>query len=85
MTKLVSFGLLILCSFSSYAGQCKTEIEQRNYQKAFIECTQEAEQGDGNAQTNLAMMYHFGRGVEQDKQKAIFWYTKAAEQDYSNA
>ena len=32
-----------------------------------------------NAQYNLAVMYQKGDGVEQDMQKALFWYEKAAE------
>jgi uncharacterized protein len=31
-----------------------------------------------NAQYNLAVMYHKGDGVNQDSQKAFFWYDKAA-------
>jgi FOG: TPR repeat, SEL1 subfamily len=38
------------------------------------------EQGDPNAQHNLAVMYYQGKGIKQDKQKAFYWYTKAAEQ-----
>ena len=53
MKKLVCFGFLVLCSFSSYASKCKTEFEQKNYEKALVECTQEAEQGDMNAQAYL--------------------------------
>ena len=30
-------------------------------------------------------MYNQGDGIKQDKQKAVYWYTKAAEQGYSSA
>ncbi|WP_294911393.1 tetratricopeptide repeat protein, partial [uncultured Gilliamella sp.] len=85
MKKFIPVGLLILCSFSSYASQCKTDYEQKNYEKAFIECKQEAEQGHSSAQYNLAFMYDDGEGIEQDKVKAAYWYTKAAEQGEANA
>ena len=37
------------------------------------------------AQYNLAIMYDEGDGIEQDKQKAVYWYTKAAKQGLSEA
>ena len=30
-------------------------------------------------------MYYQGDGIEQDKQKAVYWYTKAAKQNHSEA
>ena len=33
------------------------------------------------AQFNLAHQYHIGKGVERDYKKALYWYTKAAEQN----
>jgi uncharacterized protein len=44
-------------------------IEQ--YQKA-------ADQGDANAQYNLALCYEDGIGVEKDDKKAVELYQKAA-------
>ena len=44
-----------------------------------------AEQGDAEAQNNLASMYDRGEGVSQDYKKAVYWYTKAAEQGIPNA
>ena len=43
--------------------------------KIFIEL---AEQNDGRAQFNLAMMYHAGLGVPEDEAKAVELYHKAA-------
>ena len=82
MKKFLSFGLLSLCSFSIYASQCNIDFEKKNYEKAFEKCTQKAEQGDANAQTVLGFMYYEGDGIKQDKQKAVYWYTKAAEQGF---
>ncbi len=44
-----------------------------------------AEQGDADAQTNLGLMYRFGRGVPQDDKEAVRWYRLAAEQGYALA
>lgn len=45
------------------------------------ELTKKAEQGDVKAQVELADNYYYGKNVEQDYGKAIFWSRKAAEQD----
>ncbi|MBT5897173.1 MAG: sel1 repeat family protein, partial [Rhodospirillaceae bacterium] len=41
-----------------------------------------AQQGDARAQYSLAVMFHKGRGVEADKEKALEWAGRAAEQGY---
>jgi Sel1 repeat len=44
-----------------------------------------AENGDSNAQFNLALMFHKGDGVPQDDAQAVRWYRKAADQGYAPA
>jgi TPR repeat protein len=44
-----------------------------------------ANQGDADAQFNLALLYHLGVGTPQDTRYAIYWYKKAAEQGHVNA
>ena len=44
-----------------------------------------AEQGNIDAQNNLALCYYKGEGVAKDYQKAVQWYTKAAEQGNAKA
>ena len=39
-----------------------------------------AEQGNADAQNNLAVMYRKGSGVIQDYEKAVEWYRSSAEQ-----
>jgi len=39
-----------------------------------------AEQGNASAQSNLALMYEHGKGVVQNHQAAVHWYTLAAQQ-----
>lgn len=44
-----------------------------------------AEAGDSNAQYEIGGCYYFGDGVAKNKNYAIMWYTKAAEQDHIGA
>jgi len=48
--------------------------------KNIDELTLKAEQGDAEAQYWLGRCYYNGNGVKEDKEKAVFWWTKAAEQ-----
>lgn len=77
---------IILLFFPAvHASQCELNFHKINFEKFFAQCHQEAEQNNPNAQFNLALVYDEGKGVGQDKQKAAYWYTKAAEQGYLNA
>lgn len=44
-----------------------------------------AEQGNANAQYNLACCYESGQGVTQDNTEAVKWYRKSAEQCNADA
>ena len=44
-----------------------------------------AEQGDVDAQYNLALMYRKGEGVPENDAEAVKWYRKAADQGYAKA
>jgi TPR repeat protein len=44
-----------------------------------------AQQGDKQAQFDLADMYYYGKGVPIDHKKAARWYEKVAKQGYSEA
>ncbi len=44
-----------------------------------------AEQGNINAQNNLASCYYHGHGIPQDYEKTFEWYRKAAEQGHVDA
>lgn len=52
---------------------------------AFSGFKKAAEQGDARAQTRLGECYWYGRGVQEDKQTALMWYKKAAEQGNNEA
>jgi soluble lytic murein transglycosylase-like protein len=44
-----------------------------------------ANQGDADAQFNLALLYYTGVGIPRDPKQAVYWYIKAAEQGHVNA
>ena len=44
-----------------------------------------AEQGDAEAQIMMGQIYRKGEGVPQDYEKAVNWYTLAAEQGHAYA
>ena len=59
--------------------------ERDDYAAALIELRPLAEQGDADAQTNLAIMFENGLGVPQDYTEAVKWYQRAAEQGHAGA
>lgn len=58
---------LVLLTYSIYA-------KNENFSKL-------AEQGDAEAQNSLGAYIKQGYGVEKDYKKAVYWFTKAAEQE----
>jgi len=65
--------LLALILFLSFSGIVFSFLSCTHLKKA-------AEQGDADAQYDLATMYHNGEGVPQNYAEAAKWYKKAAEQ-----
>lgn len=63
----------------------KAAYEKHDYGKAFKEFKALAEQGNADAQFNLAQMYRKGLGVRRDNGKAVEWFRKAAEQGFVKA
>ena len=59
--------------------------KREHYEMAMYDFEQRAVQGDAVAQFCLGYMYKHGKGVLPDLQRAIEWYTKAAEQGYAFA
>ncbi len=60
-------------------------FERGDYATALREFRVFAEQGDADAQYNLALKYDNGQGVPQDYAEAAKWYRKAAEQGIAKA
>ena len=48
--------------------------------RAVAACRRLADQGDVGAQSNLGVMYNYGRGVPKDYAEAAKWYRLAADQ-----
>ncbi len=59
--------------------------QRGHYEIAMYDFEQRAMQGDPVAQFCLGYMYKHSKGVPSNNQKAIEWYTKSAEQDYTPA
>lgn len=70
-------GLFMLVSVPNYSY---AEVSKET--QAIIN---EAEQGDAEAQYNLAVAYDMGDGIDVDHAKAVFWYQKSADQGYKDA
>ena len=52
---------------------------------SFDELLKQAESGDVEAQYKLALRYHRADGVEEDFEKALYWYEQSANRGYLNA
>lgn len=65
-------------------AQAKKSSDQKT-EESINELRQSAEQGNAEAQFNLAQMYNFGRGVSQDYAEALRWYHKSAGQGDAKA
>ena len=60
---------------------CQISLADQQFDDAMAR----AKAGDASAQTNLGLMYIDGKGVPQDYQQAVTWFTKAAEQGHASA
>jgi hypothetical protein len=62
-----------------------TAYEQGQYDIAYKQFTQLAQQNNAEAQYNLAFMYFGGEGIEQDDAKAAYWFKQAAKLAHAQA
>lgn len=85
--KMVLAVLLLGAQFPAQAGykEGMQAMQQGAFSKAFREWRPLADKGKVEVQAAIAVMYHTGRGVEQDFREALKWYHKAAEQGYTAA
>lgn len=80
--------ILTLTALSTYMLSVWLDFDDRlatyavSHEKEF---RASAEQGNAEAQYNLAMLYDRGLGVENDDSEALKWYREAAEQGYAKA
>ena len=61
------------------------EYNTGRYETAFVLFSEYAKMGNATAQCYLGKMYQLGRGISQDKAKAVEWYRKSAEQGNAEA
>lgn len=60
-------------------------VEKQDYMNAYQIFKSLADQGDAEAQHNLAILYRQGKGVMQDTKLAAEWFRKAADQGLPSA
>lgn len=81
--KLILWTTLILfetaCVNHLNLNEGITSFREQNYRQAFIRLMPEAKKGIPDAQYAIGYMYYYGQGVVEDRKKAWFWITRAAE------
>ncbi len=83
-------GVVLMSSGSSFAADVDLEIgmdaaRQGYYDYAASVFGSHADKGNGDAQFNIALMYHSGLGVARDEGQALEWYERAAENGHEMA
>lgn len=66
-------------------AEVNTSFSQGDFEASCRLIKQLAEQGSPDAQYYLSIFYDLGKGVPQDKSKALQWLRKSAEQGYAYA
>ncbi|MFV7790166.1 tetratricopeptide repeat protein [Aliarcobacter lanthieri] len=77
---LSSFLILTLTSCSNKDVNKKEEPKINAQSQLATIMIKRAQEGDMKSQNNLGTMYAKGFGIEQDFEKAVFWWEKAANQ-----
>ncbi len=65
--------------------EAKQNYASQNYNKAFGSLATPAKRGDAKAQYALGYMYFYGKGVMENRQKALYWFKLAAAQGHQQA
>lgn len=68
-----------------YAEESEGEEDEESEKEAAKWYRKAAEQGDADGQYGLGCCYAEGKGIQQNKQEAIYWLSKAAEQENEEA
>lgn len=78
------FLVIYFCLFTSFFAYSATKQDaedatnRKDFGKALIIWSELADKKDADAQYWMGNFYDFGKGVEVNKEKAFFWYLKAA-------
>lgn len=78
-------AVALICGTAVSWHFVKTGATERKLAEDTKACRVRAEQGDANAQYDLASKYYRGKGVPQDYGEAFDWYRKAADQGNAKA
>lgn len=60
-------------------------LEKKNYREAISWYLKAANQGDGEAQHSLGLLYASGKGIEKNFQEALKWFVLASDQGHGDA
>jgi TPR repeat protein len=71
---------MILAAFVYSANAASCNVEKDQDIENFSRCLNFANNGDANAQFEIAYKYYYGIGGPQDVNQAFKWYKKSAEQ-----
>lgn len=78
---LVMLSILSGCMLTDDGQNKLKEAYQKNDKKAIFSLyLQKAKDGDASAQASVGQLYLLGRGVDDDKEKALKWFQLSAEQ-----
>jgi len=85
---ILTLLVIVTMAVTAYSGQFEDAVaayNRKDYATAFRLMKPLAENGNGNAQTNLGFMYFSGQGVRKNYAEAVKWYRRAAEQGHPTA
>ena len=86
MKKILIILLLSLgVSSQAFADKAFDLWNAGSYEEAIIEWTKLAYGGQAIAQNNLGVVYSSGKKIKKDCNKAIFWFKKGVQQNYTES
>ena len=85
LSTLVSIGPIVVVADENNVEAGVEAVEKQDYMAAFQIFKSLADQGNAEAQHNLAILYRQGKGVMQDEKLAAEWFRKAADQGLPSA
>jgi len=65
--------------------QAEESYAIQNYHDSFKKLVKPARAGDPEAQYAIGYLYFFGKGVMENRRRAVYWFTLAAQQGHPQA
>lgn len=81
--RIILFSLWVLLPGSGWAGDYEDGLaayKQGNYEGAYLHFLKAGNAGNVNAQTNIGIMFYYGKGKPQNYAESMRWFNKAAMQ-----